>query len=191
MSIRSFLRTVLFLLILFMFSCSIKYFPIESKNITVSEGHAILNTKDYVFAVKNKYWVKDPQDLTDYFTTFYISFKNKTNKKVNINSSDINLLDETGNQYDVVLAEDVLNLLIPEEVAYEQFTTITQEEEQIYKEWRDAKNNLMSDTFNFGMVLSGAKKSGFIFFPKLPSNNKKCEIIFKDHSIEFDRTDKK
>ncbi len=168
-------------------SCSVKYIPVPSKNITVSDGYGILKQEDLIFAVSNKYWIKEPQNLTDYFTTFHISVKNKTDEKIKIKAEDISLLDIEGTQFDAVGTDYVLELLVPEEIAYNSYLEIPEEHRHIWENWREAKKYLMSDTFNFGYILPGATKSGFVFFPKLKSVNKKCAIVFKGQTINFTR----
>ena len=168
-------------------SCSVKYLPVPTKNITISEGYAIQKQEDYVFAVSNKYWIREPQNLTDYFTTFHISVKNKSSEKIEVAAADISLLDASGTQFDAVGTDYVLELLVPEEIAYDHYLEVPEEHRQIWENWREAKKYLMSDAFNFGTILPGATKSGFVFFPKLKSVNKKCSIVFKGKTINFER----
>ena len=65
-------------------SCSIKYVPVKSADIAITDDFAVLKDKDVTFAVENRYWIKDPQNLTDYFTTFYVSIKNNANHTIEI-----------------------------------------------------------------------------------------------------------
>jgi len=178
---------ILFFLIGLLTSCSVKYNPVPTENIKVSDGYGILKQEDFVFAVSNKYWIKEPQNLTDYFTTFHISVKNKTIEKIEIKAEDISLLDNEGTQFDAVGTDYVLELLVPEEIAYNHYLEVPEEHRQIWENWREAKKHLMSDTFNFGSILPEATKSGFVFFPKLKSINKKCTVVFKGNMINFER----
>ncbi len=168
-------------------SCAIKYLPVSAEGVTIADDYGIIDRKDFVFAVANKYWVKEPQNLTDFFTTFYISYKNKTEKKIAIKPNDIGLLDSSGNQFDAVSIDYVLDLLVPKEITFENSFDIPENQRQIWEDWRDAKNHLMADSFHFGSILPGAKKSGFVFFPKLRSENRTCKIIFQETGIEFVR----
>lgn len=168
-------------------SCSTLYIPIPSEDVDISEGFGIIKTNDFVLAASNKFWVKEPQELTDYFITFYISFRNISGDKITIDPAEISLLDEDGSQFDVVLPEEVINLLMPEEIMFDQFNQIEEDNEEVYEAWRDARNNLLIETFHFGNVLPNAQKTGYIFFPKLKSKNQSCKIVFKDLQIDFIR----
>ena len=124
-------------------SCSVKYLPVPTKNITISEGYAIQKQEDYVFAVSNKYWIREPQNLTDYFTTFHISVKNKSSEKIEVAAADISLLDASGTQFDAVGTDYVLELLVPEEIAYDHYLEVPEEHRQIWENWREAKKYLI------------------------------------------------
>lgn len=173
------------LILIVISGCADKYFPIPSNDVVLSEEFGIIETDDFVLAVNNKYWDKRPQELTDYFTTFYISFKNKTKEKIEFNYNDFYLIDSEGNQYDVVNLEEVMTLLIPDDLFFQQITTLKSEQDDSFENWKEARSNLMKYSFNFGLILPNVRKAGFVFFQKLPSNNLSCRIIYKDTEIGF------
>jgi len=191
----------LLLIILLISACSIKYVPLETPDVTISDGFGIKRTKDFTFAAANDYWNKEPQELTNYFTTFYISIQNRTREVLQVEQSDFGLLDQNGNQYDIVTYEYIENMIAPRQIDYlmlneekkglletEDFFS---EQKQLTERWREAQNNLITYSFHFGKILPGAKKSGYIFFPKLESDNHDCELRFADSNIKFIRKDKK
>ena len=170
----------------------------------ISDDFAVVKETDFTFAVENQYWIKNPQNLTDYFTTFYISVKNRTSEKMNIEPGDVVLLDENGNQYDAVTIDYIEQMLLPKQLEYLIINTIEddnniktssedtlREKQDRLEEWREAKQNLLTYSFHFGNILPSAKKSGFIFFPKLPAKNNKCKVIFRNRDVEFIRSDVK
>jgi hypothetical protein len=208
-------------------SCTIKYIPVKSENVIITDDYAVIKTKGWTFAAENKYWIKEPQNLTDYFTTFNIQVKNRQNKDMEIKSSDISLLDEDGNQFDVVSLDYIEKLLLPKQLEYLVISNIENEkltdtqqlfedqrrileewreaenekltdtqqlfedQRRILEEWREAKKNLITYSLSFGKIIPGAKKSGFIFFPKLASSNKSCQLVYRNNKIQFVRGDKK
>lgn len=189
------------LLIVIIFSaCSIKYVPLQTNDVAVADGFGILRANTFTFAAANEYWNKEPQELTNYFTTFYISIQNRKREELQVDTSDFGLIDQAGNQYDVVTYEYIENLISPRQIDYlmlnddknglldtEEFFN---DQKQVMEEWRIAQNNLITYSFRFGNILPGAKKSGYIFFPKLESDNIECELRFNDMSIQFMRLDK-
>ncbi len=196
------LKIILLLLItVFFISCTIKYLPFKEKGIIISEGYGIIKNDDFIFAAANEYWVKEPQNLTNYFTTFHISISNKTKEKMKITPMDITLLDEDENQFDTVDLEFIEKMLLPKQLEYlviknieddsDIFRSLMEDQKNILEEWREAQRNLITYSFRFGETLPGAKKSGFIFFPKISSSNYSCQIIFRGISIQFTRGDKK
>lgn len=174
-------------LAVFLSGCTTLYLPVASENITVSESYGIIKTAEFTLAVANKLWVKEPQELTDYFMTFYITVRNKTAEKIPISPEDLSLLDEYGNQYDIVLPGQVMNLLMPEDIIFDRNFLFEEEDDQVYENWKEAKNNLIMESFNFGTILPNAQKTGYLFFPKLKSQNKQCKLIFQGHQIDFVR----
>ncbi len=204
MSKRMMYLLSLIMVIFSLVSCTIKYLPIPTQHIVISDDFAVVKETDFTFAVENQYWIKNPQNLTDYFTTFYISVKNRTSEKMNIEPGDVVLLDENGNQYDAVTIDYIEQMLLPKQLEYLIINTIEddnniktssedtlREKQDRLEEWREAKQNLLTYSFHFGNILPSAKKSGFIFFPKLPAKNNKCKVIFRNRDVEFIRSDVK
>ncbi len=137
----------IFFSILF-WGCSIKYIPLKTEKISVSDNYAILKTEDYNIVVQYRYWSKEPEELSEYFTTFYATITNKTDDKININLNDITLLDESGNQYDPIDLEIVENMLLPDEIRFEDIVASTLEKDQAIDNWREARKNLMLHSFH-------------------------------------------
>jgi len=191
----------LLLFVLLFSACTIKYVPVQADGVTVTDDFGINRTKAYTFAAANEYWNKEPQELTNYFTTFYISIQNRKRDNLKVEMSDFGLIDQNGNQYDIVTQDYIENLLAPRQIDYllinenkKEFIDTEEffiEQKQVMEEWRTAQNNLITYSFHFGNILPGAKKSGYIFFPKLESENAECELRYNDKSIKFIRLDQK
>jgi len=191
----------LLLIVLMFISCTVKYVPVQTDSVTITDDFGVNRTKAYTFAAANEYWNKDPQELTNYFTTFYISIQNRKQDELQVEMSNFALIDQTGNQYDIVTQDHIENLLAPRQIDYllinenekdpidtEEFFN---EQKQLMEQWRTAQNNLITYSFHFGTIMQGAKKSGFIFFPKLESANSECELRYNEMSIKFVRLDEK
>ncbi|MDO9576847.1 MAG: hypothetical protein Q7J16_03100 [Candidatus Cloacimonadales bacterium] len=185
-------------------SCTIKYLPVASSDISITDDFAVIKAKDITFAIENQYWIKEPQNLTDYFTTFYVSIKNNTDHYIDVDIDDIIMLDEQDNQYNIVGIDYIETMLLPKQIEYLVINTIEESDDQkldaqqflenqkdALEKWREAKTNLITYSLSFGTIYPGAKRSGFIFFPRLLSKNNKCKILFRDKTIEFIRSDVK
>ncbi len=191
----------LLLIVLIFTSCTIKYVPVQTEGVTITDDYGVNRTKAYSFAAANEYWNKDPQEITNYFTTFYISIQNRKRDELQVEMSNFGLIDQNGNQYDIVTQDYIENLLAPRQIDYllinenEKEPIDTEEffndQKQILEQWRTAQNNLITYSFHFGKILPGAKKSGFVFFPKLESGNSECELRYNEMSIKFIRLDEK
>ena len=203
---RKILSTLLFAAVLccVFSSCTIKYVPVASPNISITDDYAVIKSKDITFAIENQYWIKEPQNLTDYFTTFYVSIKNNSKQKIEINAHDIILLDENENQYDLVSIDFIERMLLPKQIEYLVIENIDESEQPVMdanqiledqqealEKWRESQANLITYSLTFGTIHPGARRSGFIFFPRLLSKNNKCKIVFQDNMIEFIRSDVK
>ncbi len=198
---KRFILPLLFLLVLIFISCTIKYVPVQTDGVTITDDYGVNRTKAYTFAAANEYWNKDPQEITNYFTTFYISIQNRKRDELQVEMSNFGLIDQNGNQYDIVTQDYIENLLAPRQIDYllinenekdpidtEEFFN---EQKQLMEQWRTAQNNLITYSFHFGKIMPGVKKSGFIFFPKLESVNSECELRYNEMSIKFIRLDEK
>ncbi|MBN1327354.1 MAG: hypothetical protein JW996_05330 [Candidatus Cloacimonetes bacterium] len=183
------LRFIVWISFLALFAgCSLKYLPQQAPGISVSNDIAILDMKDFLLLVENKSWNREPENLADYFTTFYISISNKTDAPMTVDAGEINLLDQSENQYDVIPLNYIEQLLLPEELEFSLISDL-QNQPLIIEQWREAKQNLITHSFSFGMILPGAKKSGYVFFPKLNSQNQKCHFFYRNFEIVFFRKD--
>jgi phage anti-repressor protein len=171
----------LLLLVLIFSACTIKYVPVQTDGVTIADDFGVNRTKAYTFAAANEYWNKEPQELTNYFTTFYVSIQNRTRDELQVEVNDFGLIDQNGNQFDVITHDYIEKLLAPRQIDYllinenkeelldtEEFFN---EQKAVMEEWRTAQNNLITYSFHFGNIMPGAKKSGYIFFPKLESEN--------------------
>ena len=181
---------LLTLILMSAFGCAVVYYPVASAQVEVTDGFGVIRNDSLLLAVAHKFWVKEPQELTDYFISFKITIKNRTELKMDVQPEDISLLDEAGNQYDAVLQEEILNLLIPEEILFDQFNQFEEENSEIYENWREAKNNLLIESFSYGAILPQAQKTGYIFFPRLTSANQSCRVVYNGNIVEFIRENK-
>lgn len=180
-------KAIFCLLLLSLAACAVKYNPVETDSVTVSNGHAIIRNEKYNLITENRHWVKEPQNLSNYFTTFYVTIQNRTSDNLMVSIDEFTLLDEEGNQYDALHPDNVVKLLIPEEIIFDPVRELSHRQNYQMEQWREARRNLMTDSLNFGAVLPGARKSGFIFFPRVSSRNRKLELICKDYRIKFTR----
>jgi hypothetical protein len=140
--------------------CTIKYVPVQTDGVTIADDFGVNKTKSYTFAAANEYWNKEPQGITNYFTTFYVSIQNRKRDDLEVNMSDFGLIDKNGNQYDVVTQDYIENLLAPRQIDYlllnenEEELIDTEEffneQKQIMEQWRIAQNNLITYSFHFG-----------------------------------------
>ncbi len=171
--------------LLFLIGCTTLYHPVQSESVMISENFAVLQEDDFTLAIQYKIWDKDPQELSDYFTSFYISLKNTGSEPLEIKESDFFLVDAEGVQYDAVDIDTIMDLLIPEEIYFQQFSITELAENTILEEWRDARSNLLKYAFNFGKIISNNRKEGYLFFQKLSLKNQQCSIYFRDKEITF------
>jgi hypothetical protein len=172
-------------------SCSVKYLPVAGGGVTVQDDFGIIKTEEMIFIANHRYWNLEPKNISDYFIAFHITIQNRTAQTIEINSQELSLIDEEGNQYDALPLEYIETLLLPDELRYEYIPELTETLTQLIENWRDARQNLMRESFHFGRVLPNAKRSGFVFFNKLPSSHKRCDINFQDKTITFEKYDKK
>ncbi len=174
-------------------ACTPGYMPIREGNVRVREDIAFIDTPDYSIAVQPALWTYKPDNLSDYYTTFIIQVENKTRHSINVQPTDIVLLNENRRQYDPVSIDRIISMLVDEAPALRHFseTPVNLREEQEYEMDRlEARQKLMSESFHFGDISAKASKSGYVFFPKVSQRNMHLSFVFKDQTIRFTREKK-
>lgn len=188
----------LILIALLLAGCTAKYMPIPSKTVKLSEQFGLINNPEYHFAAENRYWSKEPSSFTSYFTAFYVVIKNKNDDNMQIDVNDFALLDQGGNQYDPIPNEYLEKLIEPSQMELLESSIVggshfldpenqLSEQKTNYEKWQQARENLIKYSFRFGDLRSGARKSGYVFFPRLPESNKQCKLVYRNSEISFTR----
>lgn len=179
--------------------CAMRYLPAGGDDLIIVGDAYIYHDNDAELVAQSRYWVKDPQDLNDYFTTFYVTVKNRTDQKLNISKSNFALLDQMGNQSDPLDAQQIEDILLHNELQYLVVKNIEEQEDKSFvsindysqtdklKEWRRAKKNLISESFTFGEIFPQAKRTGYIFFPKADIKNDQLTLVYKGKLLKFSR----
>ena len=195
---RSVIKMLLgIVIILLLSSCATRYLPVGGKGLRVINDACLYQDADSEVVVQNRYWVRDPQNLNDYFTTFHVTVKNRSGEKLGINSNDFALLDQNGNQSDPLTVEQVEDILLHNQLQYLVVKNLEDQDEQklvtindqtdTLEEWRRAKRNLISDSFTFGEIFPQAKRTGYLFFPKVNIKNDELTLIYRTQPMKFRR----
>jgi len=190
---RRFYSSVIILLIMFIIAlfsllftgCTTRYYPQPGDRITVIDNYAILETEDIAFAISPRFWTRDPQNISDFFTTFHLVIRNTSEHPVTILPGDIYLLDEEMNQYEAMTVAEVADIIFYNDFMRDKYRPFPDSFEPITGDRMTARANLMHDAFHYGEIFPGARKSGYIFFRRLPSRNSRSIILFKGEEILF------
>ncbi len=185
------------ILLMIISGCAVHYLPVGGEGVQVINDAYVYQDQDSELVAQNRYWVRDPQNLNDYFTTFYVTVKNRSNQKLDIANNDFALLDQNGNQSDPLSIEQIEDILLHNELQYLIVKNIEEQDEQKYitirdqtdtlEEWRRAKRNLISDSFAFGEIFPQAKRTGYLFFPKVNIKNDELTLIYRSQQMKFRR----
>lgn len=177
--------------------CAIQYLPLGEPDAQIIDKAYFYRAQDTEIVAQNKFWTKEPQNLNDYFTTFYVAVKNITAEKMEITKSDFALLDQDGNQYDPLDVEQIEDMLLHNQLENYIISEIESSDEDsligyndhrnVLEDWRRAKKNLLLESFNFGEIYPNAKRSGYLFFPKMKPANDQLTLIYRDKPFKFGR----
>lgn len=178
---------VLLFLAISLSNCATRYMPQPTDVITVVDNYALLETDSVAFAISPRVWTREPQRISDLFTTFHVIVKNQTRQKISISPNDIFLLDEERNQYDILSVYDVADILFYDNFMMDKFSTLPERYQQVTGDRLTARANLMQEAFHYGDIMPGARKSGFIFFRRLSPRNRMSIIVFQGEEIVFIR----
>jgi hypothetical protein len=180
---------LLFALIVILSGCTTRYYPQPTDRVSIVDNYALIEIDNSVLAITPRFWTREPQRLAELFTTYHIIIRNQSPNTITISPADIVLLDEETNQYDAMTASDVSEILFYNEFWYDNRFSPFPERTDTFStgDKLAARGNLMQDAFHYGEILPGARKSGFIFFSKLPARNRRSTIVFKGEEIVFIR----
>lgn len=190
-------KLVILAVLLLISACSVQYLPVGEPHSQIINDAYFYRDVETELIAQNRFWNQEPQNLNDYFTTFYISVKNITDDQLTLNKSDFALLDQNGNQYDPLNVEDIEDLLLHDQLENYILTEIEDQDDKhlidynrkqnILENWRRAKRNLIADAFQYGNIYPNANRSGFLFFPKMNPKNDQLTLIYKGNSFKFSR----
>ena len=189
-----------FLLLILISSCASNYIPVGGEGLQIIDDAYLLRDDNTELIALSRYWTREPTNLNDYFTTFYVSVKNLSGEKMQIDPTDFALLDQNGNQSDPLSIIQIEDILLNEQLQYLIISNIEETDEDsfvdmpdtdtnsdILEEWRRSKRNLIRDSFTFGDIFPQAKKAGYLFFPKVSIKNDELTLLYRDHSLKFRR----
>ncbi|MDD3051381.1 MAG: hypothetical protein PHR06_09565 [Candidatus Cloacimonetes bacterium] len=167
--------------------CSSVYFPVESEQIKVQDHYAIIETPKHSLIVSYEYWLREPQRITDYYTTFYVTVINKTDEMISVDITDFTVLDENNYQYDLIEPELVLDLFSDNEFYFMREPSLLDQSDDMFSRRIEAQSNIARYSFSFGKIVSHAQKSGYIFVNKIPAANRKIKLIYRDLEANFEK----
>lgn len=179
---------LLFLFLLLTSSCALKYMPVPDQELIISGETAVWKNNDILFSVSEKMWLKDPEYLSDHYTTFWVKIQNNSSQTIQINRSDFALLDESRSQTDAQDSEEVLDLMLQDESLYiDRFIMTIQSQQEKLQRRSTIQRNITLDSFAFGDILPRASKQGIIFFPKVSGRSKQLTLVYKQKEIIFQK----
>ncbi len=165
--------------------CVARYYPEQTDRVSIAENYAVLETENYTFAITARAWPREPQKINEYFTSFHVIVMNTTGSTMSVSPEDIHLLDQYNNQFDAKSLEQVTEVLYFRDYEHTRFSPASERFEQLTSDRMLARANLVQQSFHYGDILSGARKSGYIFFNRIHPRNENFTIIFRDERIVF------
>lgn len=185
---------LIFLLILVVFvGCTARYLPVASGDVRVNEELAYVKNSDYFFSVERRNWYRQPEDINDYFTCFYVVVKNRSKEDMKVLKKDFYLIDEaeeieeTGSSEEAISPDRLETYFVPlaNRMGSSEFGNEVESWNQQQENALAIRDNIFSYSFHFGILPAQTQREGYIFFPKLSNKNKKYSLKFKDKLIEF------
>lgn len=175
-------------IILALTGCVARYYPEQTDRVTVAENYAVLETENFTFAITARAWPREPQKINEYFTSFHVIVMNTSGSIMSVFPEDIHLLDQNSNQFDAKSLDEITEVLFFRDYEQTRFSPASDRFEQLTSDRMLDRANLAQQSFHYGDILSGARKSGYIFFNRIHPRNERLTIIFKGERIVFVRT---
>ena len=171
--------------------CTTRYMPVQQPGVQVVDDTAVLLDTDLRLTVTKRDWLRQPDAVNDYYTTFYVQVRNMSISEVqSVSPAEFGMLDGQQSQFDPVPTGEVASLLLDRD-PYARYVgdlslTPTERDDRI-RQQTEARANLQTYAFAFGDILPGATKSGYIFFNRLPSGNSELSFVFRQRPVRFAR----
>lgn len=191
---RTIRNSLIFIIIAAIFTnCALQITPVKTQNIETSNEFAVIKTPDSDLAIRYKDWNKNPNNLNSYFTTFFVVFRNNSNKKITLNQNSFYLLDSRGEQFNLYSANEVIDIIFPQKNYFEKnYPIIPQSPNEILDIEEQFQNrdtgikNIKFDSFSFNQLMPNATKRGYIYFEKIEIEKKtNIELYFNENKITF------
>ncbi|MEA2104194.1 MAG: hypothetical protein U9P79_06100 [Candidatus Cloacimonadota bacterium] len=181
--------------ILIIVGCMQKIVPIASQNVIIQEEFGVIKTEYYDIAIKYQLWNDTPGDVNEYFTTFYLIYRNKSGKSSDIKIESFALLDSNNEQYDLFTSGEVVRFMYGDDVdlQLDYLATFPNDSEEVRNSIKNQINsrtegirNIKSKAFSFSPIRAQARKSGYLFFQKIGiKKNSTFKLFFNDQEIKF------
>ena len=192
------MRNILFIifgLVLFIIllnSCAPNIIPIKSNNVKIKEDFALINKKDYDIAIQPQSWNDPPQNLENYFTIFYIIFRNKTKEAMPIDRDSFVLIDAQDEQYSLFDSDEVVEIMYGIDQYYDMNFLLNydfKDKDELKEEYEnrlEGIRNIKLKALQFRKIRPNAQESGYIFFEKFEyKKNSIFKILYNDDVIKF------
>ncbi|MBC8526299.1 MAG: hypothetical protein H8D22_05425 [Candidatus Cloacimonetes bacterium] len=173
-------------------SCAPNIIPIQSKNVIIKDKFSLVKKKEFDIAIQAQSWNEQPDNLENYFTVFYIIFRNNTREQINLKKDSFVLIDENGEQYNLFDCKEVTKIIYGDNQFYDLNYIIdfeSKDKDEIKEEYENRLNgmrNIMLKSFNFSDIRPQAQQSGYIFFEKIRFKKRLFfKIYYNDVSIPF------
>lgn len=195
-------KNLLFLLLLFTFSCGVKFEPVVTSDVTLDrQNNLLVATKDNItIKVQLASQTYSFYGMEDVFTIFYIVIENGKDKEIHIAPEDFVLFDDKRHQVNIIKVEDVAKIveqnlfyLIPYPyIGYYSESLNYYEGRYLYNPsaphiYPVSPREIYIDSFPWGKILPKAHVKGKIYFKKKISESKMLELmaIRKDNDYLF------
>lgn len=173
-------------------SCAPKIIPIKSKYVKIKEDFALINKKDYDIAIQPQSWNDPPQNLENYFSLFYVIFRNKTKEAMPININSFVLIDVKGEQYNLFDSDEVIQIMYGSNQYYDINYLLNydlKDKDELKEEYEnrlEGMRNIKLKAFQFRNIRPNAQESGYIFFEKFEyKKNSIFKILYNNDVVEF------
>lgn len=179
---------LILLILLVLTSCVNKFTPVQQPGLLISDDYAIYKADGLILTVTEQMWGKDPQFLSDHYTTFWIKIQNNTTTPLLVEMNNFAILDQNRNQVDAQNPDQVLDLMLQDESLYiDRFIMSVENQQDRSQKRAQVQRNLTMDSFAFGEILPRASKQGYLFFPRISYNAKQITFVYKNKEIQFQR----
>ena len=161
---RTILKNSILVILLLLAGCAVKRFQPAAGDYLIEDRFAIVRTDSLIVAIRPQAYRSPNGTLNDKSFSLYLRVQNISQKSITLPENIFPVL-VNGRQFSPFPHQwMMISTKQPTYWSWQDPLNPVQEQEKTWLQREEDRYDMMADAFNFGEILSGARKEGFLFY---------------------------